>query len=139
MARIWPSILPLLRPHDRPRLMDRAAAAPLAVEKVESGPFVGMRLADRVLLFNASGNRTAQPGSLLQPIEASIRFACLKPRPDRLACSGCRIDSVIQYRGAGPSEGKPRACVPRLQWQGEFRQAGNGFGVRQRRCSDRRH
>jgi len=55
------------------QIMDHSQQ-PLAVEKIECAPMVGVRLADRLVLFNTGGERTAQPVSFTARGPATIRF-----------------------------------------------------------------
>jgi heparin/heparan-sulfate lyase len=56
------------------QITDRSQSQNRAVEKVESGQLLGARLADRLVLFNSSGNRTAQPFSFTARGQGTIRF-----------------------------------------------------------------
>jgi hypothetical protein len=48
--------------------------APLATEKIESQGVVGVHVADRVVLFNPAGERTAQPVSFSARGNGTMRF-----------------------------------------------------------------
>ena len=47
---------------------------PLAVERVGTGETVGMRISDRIVIFNAKGDRTSGPVSFAAPGAATCRF-----------------------------------------------------------------
>jgi hypothetical protein len=55
------------------QIMDRSAKA-TAVEKIESGSTVGVRVADRVVLFNAGGDRVRGPISFQVGGGGTLRF-----------------------------------------------------------------
>ena len=58
------------------QVMDRdsAAARPLVVEKIESGNIVGVRLADRVVLFDSRGDRNADPLAFSVQGDGTLKF-----------------------------------------------------------------
>jgi heparin/heparan-sulfate lyase len=58
------------------QVMDAAAAAvqPLAVEPIETGGVVGMRLADRVVLFQSRAERTGEPVTFSVHGQVNLKF-----------------------------------------------------------------
>jgi heparin/heparan-sulfate lyase len=56
------------------QVMDRGSSARLPVEKVESKELTGVRVADRVVLFNPAGGRLAQPVSFAARGDGTLRF-----------------------------------------------------------------
>jgi hypothetical protein len=55
------------------QVMDRSVAKPLVVEKIESGETVGVRIADRVVVFNAVKDRGHEPVSFKIPGAGTVR------------------------------------------------------------------
>lgn len=56
------------------QVMERNGAKPLDVEKVESGDVIGVRVADRIVLFNPSGGRASQAVSFSLKGDETFRF-----------------------------------------------------------------
>jgi len=55
------------------QVMDRGTGRPHAVEKVEGSGVVGLRLADRVVLFNPAGDRATRPVSFSVAGKGAVR------------------------------------------------------------------
>ena len=55
------------------QVMDRSVAKPLIVEKIESGDVVGVRIADRVVIFSAAKDRGRGPVSFVIPGAGTVR------------------------------------------------------------------
>jgi len=56
------------------QVMDPGRSTPLATEKIESPGVVGVRVSDRVVLFNSGGGRTAEPVSFTVRGNGNLRF-----------------------------------------------------------------
>jgi heparin/heparan-sulfate lyase len=56
------------------QVMDRGTSGPFTVETVESRDVVGLRLSDRVVLFNPRGDRTAGPVSFAVQGEGALKL-----------------------------------------------------------------
>jgi hypothetical protein len=56
------------------QMLDQSAAKPFAVEKIESTDVVGLRLSDRVVLFNPRGDRATQPVSFAARGSGTLKF-----------------------------------------------------------------
>jgi hypothetical protein len=56
------------------QILDRSAAKPFPVEKIESRDVVGLRLSDRVVLFNPLGGRAAQPVTFAAQGPGTLKF-----------------------------------------------------------------